>query len=132
MSSSKKLFRKIKRALLCFEKILFSLGQNWYTCKVGGTNKNRLFKKTWINPGLFSVYFHPFQITITIIQIEKSEDSVLGIRTNGRIFVGADKTTELWKLPCKNQHFKGRGFVCAFHSVVIGSNPKHTIYAISI
>ena len=89
-------------------------------------------KKTWINPGLFSVYFHPFQITITIIQIEKSEDSVLGIRTHGRIFVGADKTTELWKLPCKNQHFKGRGFVCAFHSVVIGSNPKHTIYAISI
>ena len=30
------------------------------------------------------VYFRPFLITISIIQIEKSLDGVLGIRTHGR------------------------------------------------
>ena len=41
------------------------------------------------------VYFHYFLITISIIQIEKSVDGVLGIQTQGRRMVGADKTTEL-------------------------------------
>ena len=41
------------------------------------------------------VYFHSYLITISI-QIEKSEDGVLGIQTRGRKMVGADKTTELW------------------------------------
>ena len=39
--------------------------------------KARLFFK-WANPGLFSVYFCSFLITISI-QIEKSIDGVLGI-----------------------------------------------------
>jgi len=42
------------------------------------------------------VYFRSF-LTISI-QIEKSVDGVLGIRTRGRRMVGADKTTEL-RLP---------------------------------
>ena len=43
------------------------------------------------------VYFRYFLDTISIIQIEKSVDGVLGIRTRGRRMVGADKTTELWR-----------------------------------
>ena len=53
------------------------------------------FLKKWANPGLFFVYFHSFLITISI-QIEKSIDGVLGIRTWGHMMVGADETTELW------------------------------------
>ena len=45
------------------------------------------------------VYFRPF-LTISI-QIEKSMDGVLGIRTRGRRMVGADETTELWRPPKK-------------------------------
>ena len=51
----------------------------------------------WANPGLYFVYFRPFLITISILQIEKSIDGVLGIWTLGRRMVGADKTTELWR-----------------------------------
>ena len=47
----------------------------------------------------FFVYFCPFLITISIIQIEKRLDGVLGIQTWGRRMVGADETTELWRLP---------------------------------
>ena len=43
------------------------------------------------------VYFCYFLITISIIQIEKSVDGVLGIQTWGLRMVGADKTTELWR-----------------------------------
>ena len=45
------------------------------------------------------VYFHSFLITISIIQIEKSIDGVLGIETWGCRMVGADETTELWRPP---------------------------------
>ena len=45
------------------------------------------------------VYFRPFLITILIIYIEKSIDGVLGIGTHGRMIVGADNTTELWRPP---------------------------------
>ena len=45
------------------------------------------------------VYFHYFLDTISIIQIEKSVDGVLGIQTWGCRMVGADKTTELWRPP---------------------------------
>ena len=45
------------------------------------------------------VYFRSFLITISIIQIEKSVDGVLGIQTLGRRMVGADKATELWRPP---------------------------------
>ena len=50
-------------------------------------------------PILFNVYFRPFLVTISIIQIEKSLDSVLGIQTCGRRMIGADETTELWRPP---------------------------------
>ena len=42
------------------------------------------------------VYFRPFLVK-TSIQIEKSIDGVLGIRTRGRRMKGADKTMELWR-----------------------------------
>ena len=45
------------------------------------------------------VYFCPFHITISIIQIERSIDCVLGITTCGRWMVGTDETTELWRPP---------------------------------
>ena len=43
------------------------------------------------------VYFRYFLDTISIIQIEKSIDGMLGIQTRGCRMVGADKTTELWR-----------------------------------
>ena len=43
------------------------------------------------------VNFRPFLITIAIIQIEKSLDGVHGIQTHGRLMVGSDDTTELWR-----------------------------------
>ena len=43
------------------------------------------------------VYSRYFLDTISIIQIEKSIDGVLGTRTRGRRMVGADETTELYK-----------------------------------
>ena len=43
------------------------------------------------------VYFRSF--LISIIQIEKSIDGVLGIRTWGRRMVGADETNEQWWPP---------------------------------
>ena len=45
----------------------------------------------------FFGYFRPFLITISIIQIEKRVDGVLGIPTRGRMMVGTDDTTELWR-----------------------------------
>ena len=42
--------------------------------------------------------FRLFHITIQL-QIEKSIDGVLGIRTGGRKMVGADETMELWRPP---------------------------------
>ena len=53
--------------------------------------------------GLFFVYFCYFLDTISIIQIEKSVDGVLGIRTRGHRMVGTDETTELWRPPKKYQ-----------------------------
>ena len=54
------------------------------------------FKKIGQSRPLF-VYFRPFLITIAIIQIEKSLDGVHGIQTHGRLMVGSDDTTELWR-----------------------------------
>ena len=45
------------------------------------------------------VYLCYFLNTISIIQIQKSVDGVLGIQTWGRSMVGADLTTELWRPP---------------------------------
>ena len=44
-------------------------------------------------------YFHYFLDTISIIQIEKSVDGVLGIQTRGHRMVGTHKTMELWQPP---------------------------------
>ena len=57
-----------------------------------------VFFKKWPITASF-VYFRPFLITISIIQIEKSIDNVLRIWTCSRRMVGADKTTELWRPP---------------------------------
>ena len=54
--------------------------------------------KKWANPGLF-LFFRPFLITISVIQIEKSINGVLVIQTQGRRMVGADDTMELWQPP---------------------------------
>ena len=45
------------------------------------------------------VYFRSFLITISTVQIEKSLDGLLGIRTRGCMMVGADDTTELSRPP---------------------------------
>ena len=58
-----------------------------------------VFFKKWTNPGLILFIFVFFLDAISIIQIEKSVDVVLGIRTRGSRMVGADKTTELWRPP---------------------------------
>ena len=57
-----------------------------------------MFFFKWANPGLFFVYVRTFLLTIKM-QIEKSIDGVLGIRTWGCRMVGADETTELWRPP---------------------------------
>ena len=44
-------------------------------------------------------YFRSFLITVSIIQIEKSLDGVLGIQTLGRMIVGAEDTMELLQPP---------------------------------
>ena len=59
-----------------------------------GKKPFNLFIKMGQSRPLF-VYFRPFHITISIIQIEKSLDGVLGIQTCGRGMVVADETTEL-------------------------------------
>ena len=57
------------------------------------------FLKIPAKSGLSFVYFRPFYIPISITEIEKTFDGVLGILTRGRRIVGADKTTELWWPP---------------------------------
>ena len=58
---------------------------------------NQSFMKR-ANHGLF-LFFRPFLNTISIIPIEKSIGGVLEIRTRGRVMVGADDTTKLWRPP---------------------------------
>ena len=45
------------------------------------------------------VHFGPFLITISIIQIEKSFDGVLGIRTHGHRMEDTDETIKVWRPP---------------------------------
>ena len=68
----------------------------------GLINQNTMFIKIGPIPASFCL-FSFFLITISIIQIEKSVDGVLGIRTRGRRMVGADETTELLRPPVKAQ-----------------------------
>ena len=63
------------------------------------------YRHSFLNIGPFFYYFHPFLILTTnavsfsAISIEKSIDSVLGIRTCGRWIVCAVETTEPWRPP---------------------------------
>ena len=67
----------------------------YYLCITFGLAfTNVSFLKMGQSRSLF-VYFRSFLIIISI-QIEKSIDGVLGIRTRGCNMVGADETTELW------------------------------------
>ena len=81
----------------------YDLGYNclWFAV-VGYTalaiSAGKIFFKMGQSLPLF-VYFRYFLDTFSIIQIEKSVDGVLGIRTRGCRMVGADKTTELWRPP---------------------------------
>ena len=68
----------------------------------------------------FFVYFHYFLITISIIQMEKSLDGVLGIRTQGRRMLGADETTELWRPPSLRCCWLGTTLVKSFAVLVPG------------
>ena len=67
----------------------------YYVC-CPESNIFKLFLKMGQSRPLF-VYFRSF-LTISI-QIEKSVDGVLGIRTRGCRMVGADETMELWRPP---------------------------------
>ena len=66
------------------------------------TSTNVFFLKKMGRSRPLFVYFCYFLDTISIIQIEKIVDGVLGIRTQGRRMVGTDKTTELWRPPTTN------------------------------
>ena len=54
------------------------------------------------------VYFRPFLITISIIQIEKSIYGVLEIQTRGCMMVKTDNTMELWWLPIKYNVYRAK------------------------
>ena len=58
--------------------------------------------KEWANPGLYLFIFVLFTLQFQY-KLKKSVDGVLGIRTRGRRMVGADETTELWRLPSRSQ-----------------------------
>ena len=81
----------------CFYKSLPALKST----KIPGrrTSSYTFFKYGPI-PASFSFIFVHFHIT-NQLQIEKSVDGVLGIRTRGRSMVGANKTTELWWPPAR-------------------------------
>ena len=64
------------------------------------------------------VYFRHLLITISITQIEKSIDGVLGIQTRSRLMEGADITTELWRPP------PGLKFLCP---VFLPFNSQHEL-----
>ena len=64
---------------------------------LGSAMYNIFFKKMGQSRPRF-VYFRHFLITISM-QIEKSIDGVLGIRTRGLRMVGTDETMELWRPP---------------------------------
>ena len=71
-----------------------------------GTNFiNKYFFKNMGQSRPLFVYFRPFHIT-NHLQIEKSVDVVLGIRTRGRRMEGVDETTELWRPPIHKQILK--------------------------
>ena len=57
------------------------------------------FDKKWANCWPLFVYFRHVLMTITIRQIDKSIEGLLGIWTRGHRIVGADETTELWRPP---------------------------------
>ena len=67
------------------------------------------------------VYFRSFLVTISI-QIEKSIDDVLGIRTRGRRMVGVDETTELWRPPNAGYFYVGKQNIFDKQKKIYGKN----------
>ena len=64
------------------------------------------------------VHFGPFLITISIIQIEKSFDGVLGIRTHGHRMEDTDETIKVWRPPW----MFGRTIFFYFHLVLLSDS----------
>ena len=62
-------------------------------------------------------YFRYFLDRISIIQIKKSIDGVLGIRTLGRRMVGADETTELWRPPRNGPSLPYSFYIRSFNAI---------------
>ena len=87
--------QKLKNPLHYIESMISDLFFIYFQCFVLQEQECSFFKMGQSRP-LF-VYFCYFLIIISIIQIEKSVDGMLGIRTRGRRMVGADETTELWR-----------------------------------
>ena len=71
-------------------------GKYYFLLSIENNTKDKL----WTSSRTLFVYFRPFLITISIIQIETRIDGVLGIRTRSRRMVGADKTTKLCRPAC--------------------------------
>ena len=103
------------------KSIYFS--SNFFCIFKGCTLRYITFLKKWANPGLFLFYFHSFLVTISI-QIEKSIDGVLGIRTPGRRMVGADETSELWRPPLS--YITLRSICGQDPSIIFGWSVKHS------
>ena len=78
-----KYLKEFKKSFVPLRSLLFSLFLSF-------------IKKGQSRP-LF-VWFRPLLVTISIIQVEKSIDGVIGIWNWGRRMVDADETTELWQL----------------------------------
>ena len=87
--------------LLLLMLSLFRPKQNFRVnsrAKVRGNENSRSPKNAHVAENAYNFFFRSFRVTISI-QIEKSIDGVLGIRTRGRRIIGADETTELWRPP---------------------------------
>ena len=102
----------------------------WLECFPRTLEINSFFKK-WANPCLFFVYFRPFLTTSSIMQIEKSIDGVLGIRTRGRRMVGADNTTELWRHRPRKLSLNSASFTLHSYSRFCGSGTLNQMWYFS-
>ena len=75
-----------------------------FFCPSNLQQKSHCFFLNWPIPASFCLFFS-FLVTISIKQIEKSVDCVLGIQTRGRMMVGTNETMELWR-PQESHYLK--------------------------
>ena len=75
-----------------------------FFCPSNLHQKSHCFFLNWPIPASFCLFFS-FLVTISIKQIEKSVDGVLGIQTRGRMMVGTNETMELWR-PQESHYLK--------------------------